>query len=411
MDQEVKYIKIEDLVLWTENPRDPIDPNATDQDIVNKAFDDKLSKWSLPKLARQMGSHYDFSELPTVVYEDEKPIVYDGNRRIILGKIKLGYASLPTKVRILIPDFPEKIPCNVCAKKIALDNIYRKHSGTGSWDPLERDIFLYKFMGKGKSDFLIIEEDTGIIGAHPHLNLGLVKKEVFNPKNLKALGFAIQNGRFHSVHSNEETAAILAEISQKVADKVIETRGERRGRVIEVLSPLSQQIIDQNKNKKLKPYTANFTLREDIDRTLRQARRTRKRENQIFGGKLYLRTGSISDIYRDIFALYEFYIDNKFNLSQSFPALIRMSLRLLCEAAAKDESKDLQTYLKDNFDEAKKTLSQDIKTTLAAQNVKKETLVQLLHTGAHDYQSSTNIDQTIAISIIVGAIITITHGQ
>jgi hypothetical protein len=30
MSQEVKYIKIEDLVLWTENPRDPIDKNATD---------------------------------------------------------------------------------------------------------------------------------------------------------------------------------------------------------------------------------------------------------------------------------------------------------------------------------------------------------------------------------------------
>jgi hypothetical protein len=30
MNQEVKYIKIEDLVLWTENPRDPIDKNATD---------------------------------------------------------------------------------------------------------------------------------------------------------------------------------------------------------------------------------------------------------------------------------------------------------------------------------------------------------------------------------------------
>jgi len=28
MNQEVKYIEIQDLVLWTENPRDPIDKNA-----------------------------------------------------------------------------------------------------------------------------------------------------------------------------------------------------------------------------------------------------------------------------------------------------------------------------------------------------------------------------------------------
>ncbi len=46
MDQEVKELNIKDLVLWTENPRDPIDEFATDQDIVDKALDDNLSKWT-----------------------------------------------------------------------------------------------------------------------------------------------------------------------------------------------------------------------------------------------------------------------------------------------------------------------------------------------------------------------------
>ena len=44
MDQEVKYISIQDLVLWTENPRDPIDENATDQDIVNRALIDNSDR-------------------------------------------------------------------------------------------------------------------------------------------------------------------------------------------------------------------------------------------------------------------------------------------------------------------------------------------------------------------------------
>ena len=35
MEQTIKYIAISDLVLWTENPRDPIDVDATDQDVVN----------------------------------------------------------------------------------------------------------------------------------------------------------------------------------------------------------------------------------------------------------------------------------------------------------------------------------------------------------------------------------------
>lgn len=410
MDQEVKYLKIKDLVLWTENPRDPIDPNATDRDIVNKAFDDKLSKWSLDKLAVEMGNHYDFSELPTVVYEGKKPIVYDGNRRIILGKIKLGYVNPPTEINIVIPAFPEEIPCNVCAKKIALENVYRKHSDSGSWDPLERDIFLHKFMGTEKSALLVLEEDTGIISVNPHLNQRFVKEEIFNEENLKTLGFTIRNGRLHTIHSNEEAATILTDISQKVANKAITTR-KNRGKVKEVLDTLSQQIIARNKNKQLQPYTADFANFGNRNRKPRLARRTKKNQNEIFGGDLYLRMGSVNDIYRDVVDLYQFYIDNMFKLSPSFAALVRMSLRLFCEAAAKDESKDLAGYVKDNFDEAKKTLSQDIKTTLAAQNVKKETLVQLLHTGAHNYQSSTNIGQTIAISIMLGAIITITHGQ
>ena len=118
MDQEVKYINIKDLVLWTENPRDPIDENAVDQDIVNRALDDELNKWSLAKLAKEMGDYYDFSELPTVVYHKAKPVVYDGNRRIILGKIKHRLVNVDNSSNIQLPEFPDEIPCNVCTGKI-----------------------------------------------------------------------------------------------------------------------------------------------------------------------------------------------------------------------------------------------------------------------------------------------------
>ena len=105
------------------------------------------------------------------------------------------------------------------------------------------------------------------------------------------------------------------------------------------------------------------------------------------------------------------YISNKNNLSPSFPCLIRMSLRLLCETAANDilGNNDLGTYIKTNFALAKKTLSQDQKTLLANQNVKDDTMLQLLHTGAHNYKTTPNVEQTIAISIILGAMLMITH--
>lgn len=118
MDQQVKEIDLGDLILWTENPRGPIDPNSTDQDIVDKAIDDKREKWTLKKLAKEMGDYYDLSELPTVVYHDSKPIVYDGNRRIILGKIKHGFVTVEDEETLNIPAFPKKYLVTFVQKKL-----------------------------------------------------------------------------------------------------------------------------------------------------------------------------------------------------------------------------------------------------------------------------------------------------
>ena len=411
MKQEVKYINIRDLVLWTENPRDPINANATDQDIVDRALDDKFSKWTLSKLAKEMGEYYDFSELPTVVYHGKKPVVYDGNRRMILGKIKHGLVSIGIRESISLPYFPEEIPCNVCTQKIALQNVYRKHSDSGSWQPLERDIFLHKFMGKEKSPFLVLEEDTGIISANPHLNQRFVKEEIFKEEILNAMGFDMHNGRLRSVHSDQEAYAILTDISKKIKDKEITTRFNR-GKVIEVLDPVSQQLIDQNKNNRHHLLRVNFGKEKTEDLNHRQSKRTAKKVSELFGGKLYLRMGDVSNLYRDIMDLFQFYVSKRDTLSQTFPGLIRMSLRLLCETAAKeDNNKKLENYLKGHLEKAKKNLDQNIKTTLSNQNINQGSIVQLLHTGAHNYQSSNNLEQTIALSIIVGAIITITHGK
>jgi hypothetical protein len=410
MEQEVKYINIKDLVLWTENPRDPINEKATDQDIVDRALDDMLSKWTLTKLAKEMGDYYDFSELPTVVFHGKIPVVYDGNRRMILGKIKHGLVTIAKGTSIQLPTFPDEIPCNVCSKKIALNNVYRKHSDSGSWQPLERDIFLHKFMGQEKSPFLILEEDTGIISANPHLNQRFVKDEIFREDSLNSMGFTIRNGRLNTVHSSQEAHCILSDISQKIKRKTISTR-ENRGKVIEVLEPSSQQLIDQNKNNRVHLSKLNFDNSTERDKKQRQSRRSAKNETDLFGGKLYLRIGQVSNLYRDICDLYEFYIAKKNELSQTFPGLIRMSLRLLCETASNEENKKMELYLKGNFANAKKILDQDIKTSLSNQNVNEGSITQLLHTGAHTYQSSNNIEQTIAMSIIIGAMLTITHGK
>jgi hypothetical protein len=88
-----------------------------------------------------------------------------------------------------------------------------------------------------------------------------------------------------------------------------------------------------------------------------------------------------------------------------------MAIRLLAETAAKEINSSLQDLLLNNFDAAKSGLSKDIKTTLSSQSVEKGKIVQLFQTGAHDYANSKNEEQAIAMSIILGEILKITHGK
>ena len=211
MEQEIKYIKVADLVLWTENPRDPISKDAKDQDVVNRALTNTDGTWDIKKLAKSMGETYDFSELPTVVYEDDKPIVYDGNRRVIIGKIIHRLVESPIIIDE-VPSFPDEIPCNVCSKDTALKNVLRKHGESGSWKPLERDIFISKYNLGEKSDFLIIDECTGIITANPILNQGFVRKEIFNPSTMTKLGLKITDGHLVSQHTKSELRKIFDDV-------------------------------------------------------------------------------------------------------------------------------------------------------------------------------------------------------
>ena len=414
MSQEIKNIALTDLVLWTENPRDPIDPKATDQQVVRRAVVDAGSKWNLKKLAKEMGSYYDLSELPTVVYHGKTPIVYDGNRRIVLGKIKHKLAEVED-FDIDIPEFPTQIPCNVCSKDIALQNVFRKHADTGSWLPLERDIFVDKHMKHGKSLFLLLDESTGIISSNEHMNQRFVKEEIFRDDILEKLGLAFDGNMLLSKHSAAETLSILEDLSQKIKSKTISTRSNR-GKVLEVLDPSNQKIIDQNRKKKAREVHLDSvsTGEEDSTKTTesqRRSRRTNSNKNQIFGGHLYLQIGPVSNLYRDICDLYKFYTENKNHLSDAFPSLIRMALRLLCETAAKECKQDLGNYTNSRFAAAKATMDQNEKTTLSNQNVTASSIVQLLQTGAHNYTASSDVNQTLAVSLIVGRILNISHGK
>src|SRR5690606_987599 len=141
----------------------------------------------------------------------------------------------------------------------------------------------------------------------------------------------------------------------------------------------------------------------------RQAPRTKKKSADLFNGVLYLKAGQVSDLYRDISDLYQHYIKYKDDFSQYFPSLIRMSMRLLAEAAATDQRIALGLYLKSNFKNAKARLDTNTKTTLSTHNVSERSIEQLLHIGPHNYSAGNNLEQAIAVSIILGKILDISH--
>lgn len=423
MNQEIKYIPIKDLVLWTENPRDPISATASNQDVVTRALSNTDGTWDVDKLAKNMGEFYDFSELPIVVYENDRPIVYDGNRRIILGKIFHHLVQTPIEIENL-PTFPDDIPCNVCSKEVALQSVLRKHGESGSWKPLERDYFINKYNLGEKSDFLIIEETTGIISENSILNQGFVKKEVLNPSNLAKLGIKIEAGSLVTQHSKTELRAIFDDIINQISNKKITTRNSR-GKSFDVLTQETKDIIENNRDKdySLAPHIAKAksdlesTSRSNLSKNnsasqaiIRKTKRISEPEIPFFGKDLYLKKGNVNNLYRDILDLHRFYKSQK--LTKSFSSILRMSLRLLCETAnSSHKSSDIKPYVTKYFDEAKKQLDQNLKTLLASQNVTKDSITQLLQTGAHGYRSSQNYDQTLAISVILGAMLTLSHGR
>lgn len=142
---------------------------------------------------------------------------------------------------------------------------------------------------------------------------------------------------------------------------------------------------------------------------------TRKTKQIFFGEKLILKSGDVNNLYSDILTLYNYVDSNAKAFSPKIYAVFRMSLRLLCETAATDcgntGKKVIDEYIEKFFPLAKKGLNQDVKTFLNEQNIIKETLPQLFHTGAHNYQSSISSEKAMGISIILGAMLKESHGK
>ena len=446
--QKVKEYSISRLVLWSENPRDPLPDRKSGREndkIIRRAIADEDGSWKLSSLLNQMGGAYDFSEIPTVVVKDGSPIVYDGNRRVILAIIRHTpkyLKLLPSSMRKKLASFevPNRLYCNVCPELQALDFIVRKHSQSGSWKPIQQGRFrmMYSDRKKDKDIFpsalLQLNALTdGAIEKSNLLNQGFVETQVFKKGHLESLNISVEEDCIKSPYTKEELRAILTDIFEKIEDDTINTR--KRPRVGELPSLLSADVQALCSSRKDQPrvYTEKYTpvdpalieeerREEKASSPKKRTPRSKMYETPLFGGILSLKEGPINNLYREIEALDKLITKNVGKgLSEDAHIVIRMALRLLCETAWKDLKMNyLEEYLKKYFDVDKARLCKAEKTLLS-KNLSDEDpkplethkqLLSWLQDSAHTYDESTrNYRQTVAISVLVGAILSCSHGK
>jgi hypothetical protein len=335
--QEILNIQVSKLKLWSENPRDPLENNATDYEIISRAIADNR-KWNLQKLINEMGEYYDYSELPTVVEIKGIYTVLDGNRRVAVLKYlqdealyqKLGgglfFAQEPTSLKN-----QTTVACNVCDLETALTNIERKHINENGWGHLERDYFLMNFRNKPKSLFIQLEEQTKAISSNPILNQRFVKEEVLTRENLKELGFELDlQSKIVSNYTQEKQKEIIDAVVDLLKNKVIDTRNNR-GELVKPLKARYPRIEIQPYSPKKKTIPINLidNHKPVLASFSRKTART-KSVDILFGEKLFLKSGKVNDLYRALDDIYE-----KNKRDEGALQVIGMSLRLIIEVAAR----------------------------------------------------------------------------
>lgn len=395
--QHIETIPLEKLVLWSENPRDPIDPNADNEQVIENALNGEGadSKWGLAKFAKEMGEKYDFSSLPTVapIEGADKYTVYDGNRRVIIAMID-AWDAPSVRLRAKLPMFPEEIPCNVCSRDDALRIVLRRHSENGTWGQYERDVFVYRYMNEPKSVLVRLEDLIQAITRWPKINLRYVEEDILNDKHLREFGLNPEAEDFGV--SPEMLEELIEAIADGISDGSLNTRGKRNDPTTVLSEDLLKRVHDDAaryeagaaKGGKAGAQGADGSLggaeraaggtsqgslfdddptngdrpekgADDVDSGQepvddettedvadetnsadgggqRRTRVTRERGYSVFNGRLILRAGAVNNLYRTLECLWEMNEAGKIEQNAGFYGVFRMGLRLLAESAGKD---------------------------------------------------------------------------
>ncbi|MGE4294884.1 MAG: hypothetical protein AB7E49_04195 [Campylobacterales bacterium] len=415
---EEKTIKISEIDLDVNNPRFP--PVSNQRDAIQSMLRDQGDK--IVSLAADIYEKGLNPSSKLILFKSgSRYIDGDGNRRVTALKIleTPSLADFMPKIKNKIDailkkygSIPSEAGCVVFEDRDSIRhwvaiNHGGEQGGRGqiSWNSEQKSRFESKpSIGVEALDFLMHEK--AITKDDKERIQKTTLDRLLSFKDVKSM-LSINNNGEHFIFNNlENLRKVVLELRDKKVDSVYDAKKGKDFVEQAILTPLSKS--EQSGPSVIAPQ-ANGLAAGDSQGTRTQ--RIKKHGLPVFGGTLSLKRGHVNNLYRDIESVYKFYLSEKKNLSDDFIVLFRMSLRLLAETAAKEVKMNLNDYLTNNYDQAKKNLDQDSKTSLSNQSVEKNKIVQLFQTGAHDYVNSRNEEQALAMSVILGAILGISHGK
>lgn len=416
MSYKEQTIKLCDLSLDQSNPRFPA---VTSQREAIQIMLGELGE----KIVNLAADIYQYGINPSskliVFKEGTRYIDGDGNRRLTALKIleTPSLADSNPKIRKKFDSIlkrngavPSEISCVVfkdreAAKHWISINHGGEQDGRGqiNWNPEQKDRFDGKAsIGLEALDHLVHKKMIAQ-NDKDDINKSTLDR-LLSFKDVKSQLSVSKNGEHFTFGNLGALSKIVLGLRNKKVDEVYTAE---KGKTF-VRTILSSASADSNSSNSGSSASAG-----NVDSIGNQgATRSRRKKNAgltVFGGSLSLKAGHVNNLYRDIESIYNFYLAGKQDLSEDFIVIFRMSLRMLAETAAKELNVSLKDFLTNNFDQAKKALDQNTKTSLANQSVEKSKIVQLFQTGAHDYTNSKNEEQALAMSIILGSILKSTH--
>ena len=416
MSYKEQNVKVSDLSLDQSNPRFPA--INSQREAIQAMLSDQGEK--IVNLADHIYQNGLNPSTKLIVFkEGARYIDGDGNRRLTALKILEtpsladSHPKIQKKIDLILKkkgSIPSEIGCVVFTdRENARHWISINHGGEQdgkgqiNWNPEQKDRFENKAsIGLEALDHLvhkkmITQQDK------ERINKSTLDR-LLSFKNVKSQLSVSKKGKHFAFGDTNKLQKIVLGLRDKKVDEVYtSTKGEEFVKTI--LSSASNTSINDNLGNQASVGNCGNVGNQGAARSPRK----RNAALTVFGGSLSLKTGHVNNLYRDIESLYNFYLTEKNSLSQDFIVIFRMSLRMLAETAANELKKELEKFLTENFDQAKKTLDQNSKTSLANQSVEKSKIVQLIQTGAHNYANSKNEEQALALSIILGSILTITH--